>query len=319
MSKKGQPEKRSYSEVVESSFGDEITMINKQLEQMNSDIKETRESVQSLLNIEELKAFIVSTVEAISIEIEKRLVITIGKQMEEKFKEKNDELHQRLDMLVYENVQMKEQIEDLTSRLCESEKKKKKKKKNNKKKKKKTTTKKQKNSKTALQKSNINKQYSRKHNIKIMGVEEVENETEQSLTEQVITIVASKTKVNLDEHKITALHRIPGKTGMPKPVLINLKNNSVKTQIMKKRQELKRAGYRLVDDVTKQNTSLINRLMLHEKIDRAWYFNSSVYAKTTAGKRHKFDICSDIDKVIETEEKLRNRETLPCVHAHGSI
>ena len=42
--------------------------------------------------------------------------------MEEKFKEKNDELHQRLDMLVYENVQMKEQIEDLTSRLSESEK-----------------------------------------------------------------------------------------------------------------------------------------------------------------------------------------------------
>ena len=122
MSKKGQPEKRSYSEVVESSFGDEITMINKQLEQMNSDIKETRESVQSLLNKEELKAFIVNTVEAISIEIEKRLVITIGKQMEEKFKEKNDELHQRLDMLVYENVQMKEQTEDLTSRLSESEK-----------------------------------------------------------------------------------------------------------------------------------------------------------------------------------------------------
>ena len=41
---------------------------------MNIDIKETRESVQSLLNKEELKAFIVSTVEAISIEIEKRLV-----------------------------------------------------------------------------------------------------------------------------------------------------------------------------------------------------------------------------------------------------
>ena len=281
MSKKGQPEKRSYSEVVESSFGDEITMIDKQLEQMNSDIKKTRESVQSLLNKEELKAFIVSTVEAISIEIEKRLVITIGKQTEEKFKEKNDELHQRLDMLVYENVQMKEQIEDLTSRLSESEK----------------------NSKTALQKSNINEQYSRKNNIKIMGVEELENETEQSLTEQVITIVATKTKVKLDEHKITPLHRIPGKTGMPKPVLIKLKNNSVKIQIMKKRQEMKRAGYRLVDDVTKQNTSLINRLMLHENIDSAWYFNGSVYAKTTAGKRHKFDICSDTDKVIETEKK----------------
>ena len=38
--KSGQPaEKRTHSEVAESSFGDEITMMNKQLEQMNSDLQ----------------------------------------------------------------------------------------------------------------------------------------------------------------------------------------------------------------------------------------------------------------------------------------
>ena len=61
---------------------------------------------------------------------------------------------------------------------------------------------------------------------------------------------------------------------------------------------MKTAGFRLVDDVTKLNTDLINRVSLHENIDSAWFFNGSVYGKTTEGKRHKFDIYSNIGKVI---------------------
>ena len=40
--------------------------------------------------------------------------------------------------------------------------------------------------------------------------------------------------------------------------------------------------------------------MLTDKIYNTliWFFNGSVYGKTTEGKRHKFDIYSNIDKVI---------------------
>ena len=75
-------------------------------------------------------------------------------------------------------------------------------------------------------------------------------------------------------------------------------NNHEKTKIMRKRKEIKTAGFRLVDDVTKLNTDLINRMSLHENINSAWFFNGSVYGKTTEGKRHKFDIYSNIDKII---------------------
>ena len=40
---------------------------------------------------------------------------------------------------------------------------------------------------------------------------------------------------------------------------------------------MKLAGYRLIDDVTKQNTSFITRLYLHKDIDLAWYFNGNVF------------------------------------------
>lgn len=67
---------------------------------------------------------------------------------------------------------------------------------------------------------------------------------------------------------------------------------------------MKQSGYRLVDDVTKQNMMLINRLNLHKDIDSAWYFNGNVFARSTAGKRFRFDIYSVIEDVI-AEKKIR--------------
>lgn len=284
----GQPEKRAHSEVAESSFGDEISMLNKQLEQITIDLQQTRDSVKELMPKDEMQTFIVSTVEALMKQMEarikKNLETEIEKKMEKKLeqnlKEKTTELNDRLDGLVYDNVQLREEVDKLKNSQSEYE----------------IYT------KEAIERSNRNEQYSRKNNVKIMGIEHPDDETEESLTERVTSILAAVAKVKVEETKIMALHRIPGKSGMPKPVLLKLMNNSVKTSIMKKRKEMKRAGFRLVDDVTKHNTNLINRLSLHAKIDSAWYFNGSVFGKTKEGKRHKFDTCSDIDEVIKPKK-----------------
>ena len=67
---------------------------------------------------------------------------------------------------------------------------------------------------------------------------------------------------------------------------------------MRKRKEMKSAGYKLVDDVTKMNTGLINRLLSHESIKSAWYFNGSVYGLTYYEERVRFDIYDNINEVI---------------------
>ena len=149
-----------------------------------------------------------------------------------------------------------------------------------------------------MQKSNYNEQYSRKNNIKIMGVTETTDETVEELMDNVCNILYEKAGLNIDHRRILAIHRIPGKAGFPKPVLIKMMNNHEKVSIMKKRKEMKNAGYRLVDDVTKLNTELINKVAAHENIGSAWFFNGSVFGKTTEGKRHKFDIYNDIGKII---------------------
>ena len=128
-----------------------------------------------------------------------------------------------------------------------------------------------------MQKSNYNEQYSRKNNIKIMGVPKEHEETVEMLADNTLNFLYRKAGVAVDPRNEVAIHHIPKKAGMPKPVLMKMSNNNKKTKIMKKRKEMKAAGFRLVHDVTKMNMELINRLSLHQNIDSAWYFNGSVY------------------------------------------
>ncbi|CAC5382884.1 unnamed protein product [Mytilus coruscus] len=126
--------------------------------------------------------------------------------------------------------------------------------------------------KQALQMSNYNQQYSRKFNI----------------------------KVTIRPEEIQAIHRIPGKQGEHRPVIVKLLNSEVKYRIMREKINMpKQYTFRLVDDVTNCHMELITRLLDSGQLDSAWYFNFAVYGKTEAGRRLKFDIYDDIDKRLK--------------------
>ena len=152
-------------------------------------------------------------------------------------------------------------------------------------------------SEEAITKANYNEQYSRKNNVKILDIKELPSENEESLT-RTVTDTLNTQGIILKPEDIIAIHRIPTKKGNVRPILLKLKNNTAKANIMRKRKEMKTAGHRLVDDVTKQNHGLINRLYLHPDIESAWFFNGSVYGQTVRNERVRFDIYDNIDSVI---------------------
>ncbi len=160
-------------------------------------------------------------------------------------------------------------------------------------------------SKLAHMKANYNEQYSRKNNINILNIQENSDETEDSITKAVTQILKNHADVDLLVTDIVAIHRIPTKRGQTRPILIRLRNNSSKSTIMRKRAPMKNAGFRLVDDVTKPNQGLINRLLLHPDINSAWYFNGSVYGQTVADERVKFDIYDNVNNVIAEFRRFR--------------
>ena len=133
------------------SFGDEITMINKQLEQLSDDTKRTADKVKDMLSKDEMKDFITTTLSALVKELGVRLEKEIDSKIERKVKDKITEINDRLDSLTFENVQLREQLEKVEEKLKSNEA----------------------HTQTVMSKSNDNEQYSRKNNIKIMVVKRI--------------------------------------------------------------------------------------------------------------------------------------------------
>ena len=63
------------------------------------------------------------------------------------------------------------------------------------------------------------------------------------------------------------------------------------------RKEIKRARYRLEDDVTCLNFEIINRLINNEQIHSASFFNGNIFTETQSGKRDKSEMFNDSLKV----------------------
>jgi hypothetical protein len=130
--------------------------------------------------------------------------------------------------------------------------------------------------------ANKNEQYSRKNIFKVNGVKKTNRE---NTIEVVKKVLEEEGGVKVNETDVVAIHRIPGKAGEPKPILVEMKNNDAKAKLMKRRSAIKKHSngrYWLTDDVTKLNAMLIKRLKEHPKITNAWYFNGSVYGEANS-------------------------------------
>lgn len=238
-------------------------------------------AIADLVKKDDLTEIVSTIVKKLLENVKEDLRKEIVAESERVAKERTGELTDRMDSLEFENHQLQEKLEEakkendkMRSDMKSSDRR----------------------SKLASAVSNQTEQYSRKLNIKVLGLEEKENEC---LRERIPNLVKEVTKINLDNWDIVAVHRIPGRQGQPRPVIVKFWSLDCKLPIIKKRKDFKqKKGIRLVEDVTKMNTELINKLSRHQEIDSAWYFNGSVYGKTKSGKRIKFDICDEIDEKI---------------------
>ena len=276
--------KRPFKEVANSS-AEEIVLLSHQIEELATELRAVGSSVNDLraktedaMTKGDMKTFIKATVQDIMTEINKNIEVTIDIKVQERTKKWQEEI----DMLREENDQLKLKLININKNSLSF----------------------QKTANLALEKANYNEQYSRKNNIKIMNIREEAGEDDSTLLNKV-TDLLGKQDITLSPHQVIAIHRIPGKPGSPKPVLMKVTNTTVKSTIMRKRKVMKSAGHRLVDDVTRLNTELITRLFDHPAIEAAWYFNRSVYGKTTAGRRIKFVLHDDIDDTIKRSKILK--------------
>ncbi|VDI10547.1 Hypothetical predicted protein [Mytilus galloprovincialis] len=133
----------------------------------------------------------------------------------------------------------------------------------------------------AMQLSNWNEQYSRKKNVKIFYFPEKRGGGKLP--------------------QIVAAHRIPGKPGKPRPILVKFLRMESKIALLRNRKLInEKLEVRISDDVTRLNQGLLNRLYLHEDVTSAWYFNGHIYGTDNNGERHRFDIYDNIRQKLKS-------------------
>ena len=187
------------------------------------------------------------------------------REQKTEYDKKVGDLKQKVDSLNLEKGQLKEKLQNRIKEVVALEQ---------------TVKKVEKVATQARVKANRNEQYSRKTNIKLHGVADVKLESGQILNTQksVCHVVEEKVNVEVSPSEIVACHRIPGGNGSIRPILLKVKNTEVKSRIMRKRKEFRSAhkGYKLSDDVTKENAELITNLLKQKDVEQAWVFNCNV-------------------------------------------
>ncbi|CAG2211428.1 paramyosin-like [Mytilus edulis] len=260
---------------------------------IETELNEIRNSMKNILRKEDVKLIVTETVTSLLTQMKKEMKKELKKEMmveiqsnqekvEQHFKSEVSRLSARIDSVEFDNANileknaslhkenrlLKEEIENTGRRATD-----------------------------AMQLSNWNEQYSRKKNVKIFDFPEKRGE---KLPHNFLNEIG-KLDVNIDQSEIVAAHRIPGKPGKPRPILVKFLRMESKIALLRNRKLInEKLEVRISDDVTRLNQGLLNRLYLHEDVTSAWYFNGHIYGTDNNGDRHRFDIYDNIRQKLKS-------------------
>jgi hypothetical protein len=282
--------KRSHSDVAnESAEGVDMIGIQSDLSEIKQSLRGTvtksdlKGAMDNLVQQKDLKVLVTDIVQKLLTNFEEK----ITKKIEHVIWERTGKLQDQLDSLMIENENIRERIrakdkiiESLEERVQDNTNR----------------------SIEALKLANYNEQYSRKHNIRMVNFPEKKGEI---LRDEFVNLVKTELKVEIQPSDVQAIHRIPGKDGFQKPVIVKVRNTDVKIQIMRQKKNLTK-DVKFHDDITQRNLGLMARLKNTEKFENVWFYNCNVYAKPEGKSRIRYDLFDNIDEKLKKKLKEGN-------------
>lgn len=131
-----------------------------------------------------------------------------------------------------------------------------------------------------------NEQYSRKNNLRVLGLEE---EEEENLEDKFIDAIANNLDVTVDKQEIEIIHRIGHRLNgnanqtssnrEPRPVIVKFVSNKTKTRILTKRRQLKGKPLVILEDMASDLAKRLKELKRKESIESAWFSNGNIKYK----------------------------------------
>lgn len=159
----------------------------------------------------------------------------------------------------------------------------------------------------ALQEENLNlrkildsnEQYSRRRNLRIMGMKKSENENTLKMVLDLFNKRMDIPTINSSDikkcHRIAAKNQSPDK---PPAVLIEFNNVNKRSEVLKKRKCLKNTNIFIKEDLTKHRLKLFADAVSKFSVKNAWCLHGNVYVRNN-GVVHR----------IESDDELKQLKT----------
>ena len=139
-----------------------------------------------------------------------------------------------------------------------------------------------------------NEQYSRKNNLRVLGLEEEEGE---NLEEKFIKLIGENLQEEVSADEIEIIHRIGApknerdrgsrRDTRPRPVIVKLQSHKTKIKIILKRKLLKGKGYVIVEDMADAIAKRLKELKSKRSVESAWFTNGKIKYKQRDDPRVK--------------------------------
>ena len=140
-----------------------------------------------------------------------------------------------------------------------------------------------------------NEQYSRKNNLRVLGLVEEERE---NLEAKFIKFVEDNLQEEISADEIEIIHRIGARRndggeqgsrrgGKPRPVIVKLLSHKSKMKILLKRKMLKGKGIIIVEDMADDIAKRLKELKSKRSVESSWFSNGKIKFKLRDDPRIK--------------------------------
>ena len=130
-----------------------------------------------------------------------------------------------------------------------------------------------------------NEQYTRKNNVKIYGLPERKDE---SCVDIVRMMLRDKLRIEINRDQIAVAHRIAGRSGKVRPIIVRFDQHDVKFTVLKQRRQLKGSGVSIQEDLVKAVWDKLAAIKDSEDCADTWAWNGKIFIKDRNDRIHKY-------------------------------
>ncbi|KAK7486001.1 hypothetical protein BaRGS_00022753 [Batillaria attramentaria] len=144
----------------------------------------------------------------------------------------------------------------------------------------------------AERRANDLEQYTRRNNVRVLGVPESDRESGEECESKVLKLFQDKLGLTrMGASDIEACHRIGKRERQqgqnqrqnnPRPIIVRFISRKAAEAVLANRRKMKGSGRAIVEDLTKDNFVLLTTAWDHPGVEDAWTWRGNIFAKPAA-------------------------------------